>query len=160
MSKQLSQALAQQVEHCYQIAEAKLSRTFPRPELGFAMRGQAAGAAHLQQNRLRFNLTLAADNQAEFLNQVVPHEVCHLLAWQLFGRVKPHGAEWQQLMVDVYGLVPLVRHQFDVTKVTSKRFDYRCGCQTHQLTVRRHNKIQRGQAEYHCRRCQGPLTLI
>ncbi|WP_035387481.1 SprT family zinc-dependent metalloprotease [Ferrimonas senticii] len=150
-------AIAAQVERCYQHAENQLKRPFPRPSISFAMRGQAAGAAHLQHNRLRFNPVLAAQNQQAFIDQVVPHEVCHLLAWQLYGKVKPHGREWQALMVNLFAVRPDTRHQFDVSAVAPRTFSYRCNCRLHQLTIRRHNKILRGQAEYRCRLCQSPL---
>jgi SprT protein len=36
---------------------------------------------------------------------------------------------------------------------------YACACQQHRLSVRRHNKVVRGEARYHCRRCRQPLML-
>ncbi|QIZ75522.1 SprT family zinc-dependent metalloprotease [Ferrimonas lipolytica] len=159
MTASIQQRLCAQVEHCYQQAEAQLKQQFPRPEISFAMRGQAAGAAYLQINKLRFNLVLAKQNPTEFINQVVAHEVAHLLVWQLHGKVKPHGREWQRVMLGVFGLEPAVRHQFDVSAVKPQTFRYRCNCQEHQLTIRRHNKVVRGQAQYQCRLCRSPLQL-
>ncbi|HDS1118236.1 TPA: SprT family protein, partial [Pluralibacter gergoviae] len=37
-------------------------------------------------------------------------------------------------------------------------FAYRCGCQQHRLTVRRHNRVLRGEAVYRCLRCGEPLV--
>ncbi|WP_298442596.1 SprT family zinc-dependent metalloprotease [uncultured Ferrimonas sp.] len=156
----LAQRISAQVEHCYQVAEQQLQRRFSRPTISFALRGQAAGTAHLQVNRLRFNPTLAQQNPQAFVDEVVPHEVAHLLAWQLYGRVKPHGVQWQQLMRSLFQLEPKTRHSFDVTAVQPRSFAYRCQCQSHQLTIRRHNKVLRGQAQYRCRRCQTPLQLV
>ncbi len=149
----LAHRLHQRVEACYRQAEASLGRRFPRPSTSFKLRGQAAGTAHLQENRLRFNPVLLAQEPEAFLAEVVPHEVAHLLAWQLHGRVKPHGVEWQQLMVKVFDLPPKVRHSFDVSALAPKTWSYRCACQAHELTVRRHNKVVRGEMQYRCRRC-------
>ncbi|BDY03398.1 SprT family zinc-dependent metalloprotease [Ferrimonas sp. YFM] len=154
---ELPQALAQRVEACYLTAERRLGQTFPRPQISLKLRGQSAGAAHLQENRLRFNPVLLAENPDAFLAEVVPHEVAHLLAWQLHGRVRPHGPEWQVLMSRVFDCAPRARHSFDISSVAPATFPYRCGCQDHALTVRRHNKVRRGQARYICRLCNQPL---
>ncbi len=152
-------ALQARIEQSYRLAESRLGRRFARPEVTLTLRGQSAGVAHPGQNRLRFNPVLLAENPAPFLAEVVPHEIAHLLAYALHGRVRPHGREWQRLMTEVFELPPRTRHPFDVSSVAPKTFPYRCRCQEHTLTLRRHNKVQRGQAQYQCRRCQGPLTL-
>ncbi|MGS0680468.1 SprT family zinc-dependent metalloprotease [Shewanella sp. 125m-7] len=149
----LQQHIAQQVEHCYQIAENTLSKRFPRPVISFALRGKSAGTAHLQLNKLRFNAKLLNDNQQAFLDDVVPHEICHLLAFQLYGRVKPHGLEWQYLMQHLYGRTPRTTHSFDTTAVEGKTYEYHCLCGPIKLSIRRHNKVLRGQTHYRCRKC-------
>ncbi|MBY5922985.1 SprT family zinc-dependent metalloprotease [Ferrimonas balearica] len=156
----LHRALLARIESCYRQAESHFDRTFPRPAVSLRMRGQSAGAAHLQDNRLRFNPVLLAENPDAFLTEVVPHEVAHLLVWHCHGRVAPHGAQWQSMMRDVFGLVPRTRHQFDVASVAPKTYAYRCQCQEHQLTVRRHNKVSRGQARYLCRGCGAALKPV
>ncbi|MCL1074644.1 SprT family zinc-dependent metalloprotease [Shewanella dokdonensis] len=149
----LEQQLLQAVEHCYQVAEQHLQRSFPRPEVNFKLRGKAAGTAHLQLNKLRFHPVLLSENSNTFIREVVPHEVCHLLCHQLYGKVKPHGAEWKQLMQQLFQLPGNTTHQFDTTSVTPKGKRYRCACGEVELTLRRHNKIVRGQARYRCRHC-------
>ena len=42
-------------------------------------------------------------------------------------------------------------------KVRKNTFPYRCQCQQHQLTVRRHNRVVRGEATYRCVKCGEPL---
>ncbi|TKB53034.1 SprT family zinc-dependent metalloprotease [Ferrimonas aestuarii] len=148
------------VEACYQLAESQLQRAFPRPEISFALRGQSAGAAHLQQNKLRFNPVLLEQNLEAFINEVVPHEVAHLLTWQLYGRVRPHGREWQGIMWQIFQVEPKTKHQFDVSSVQQRQFAYRCGCQSHNLSIRRHNKVRRGQVQYQCRRCGDTLMAV
>ncbi|WP_028765624.1 SprT family zinc-dependent metalloprotease [Shewanella fidelis] len=151
------QQIAQQVERCYQIAESTLKRSFPRPEISFALRGKSAGTAHLQLNKLRFNATLLKNNHQAFIDEVVPHEICHLLAAQLFGRVKPHGREWQSLMQQVFKLQPRTTHSFDTSAVAGKTFDYYCLCGPIKLSIRRHNKVLRGETQYRCRKCGSQL---
>ncbi|SDJ36927.1 SprT protein [Ferrimonas sediminum] len=149
----LTQAVEARLQWCYRRAEARLGRRFPYPQIGFTLRGMSAGAAHLADNRLRFNPVLLQENPQAFVDEVVPHEVAHLLVWQLHGRVRPHGREWQRMMAEVFDCPPRTRHSFDVSSVGPATFAYRCDCQTHPLTLRRHNKVQRGQANYQCRRC-------
>ncbi|GAA4874214.1 SprT family zinc-dependent metalloprotease [Ferrimonas pelagia] len=154
---QLQQAVLDRVQQCYQQAQQRLQRPFPLPQIEFRLRGQSAGVAHLQQNRIRFNPVLLAQNPDAFIDEVVPHEIAHLLVWQLHGRVRPHGREWQSLMQSVFDRQGRTCHAFDVSSVRPQTYAYRCQCQAHQLTVRRHNKVQRGQAQYQCRRCNTPL---
>ena len=92
------------VEACFAQAEAFFKRPFARPEVSLRLRGQKAGVAHLNENRLRFNAQLYAQNREDFLRQTVAHEVAHLIAHQLFGHaIQPHGKEWQAIMRGVYG---------------------------------------------------------
>ena len=46
-----------------------------------------------------------------------------------------------------------------VENVQGKMFAYQCECQTHYLTIRRHNRIQRDKIAYLCRKCQGKLVF-
>ncbi|MCL1092186.1 SprT family zinc-dependent metalloprotease [Shewanella kaireitica] len=149
----LQQSIAVQVERCYQIAESALSQRFPRPEVNFKLRGKSAGTAHLQLNKLRFNPLLLKDNSQAFVDDVVPHEICHLLAFQLYGRVKPHGLEWQRLMRQLYQRQPRTTHSFNTQSVEGKTFEYFCGCGSVNLSIRRHNKVVRGDTQYRCRKC-------
>jgi SprT protein len=127
------------------------------PKITFNQRGKIAGCARLQKNELRFNPVLLSDNIDAFLEEVVPHEVCHLLAYKLFGKVRPHGKEWQNLMLELFGVKGQTYHQMDVTKVKGKSYSYRCGCGPIELGIRRHNKVLKGQQIYICIKCRGPL---
>ena len=132
---------------------AYFKRSFPMPHISLKQRGKIAGSARLQNNELRLNPVLMADNPDKFLHEVIPHEICHLVAYQLYGRVKPHGREWQQLMTKVFGLPPNVYHAMDISKVAGKSFAYRCQCGPVQLSIRRHNKVLRNQLQYRCLKC-------
>lgn len=156
----LQQQILNKVESDYQHAERHFSRPFPRPVVQFSLRGKSAGTAHLQTNRLRFNPVLLAENPQVFLAEVVPHEISHLLCYQLFGRVKPHGKEWQSIMVSTFNVVPKTTHQLNIQSVSGQQFDYFCGCGNTTLSIRRHNRVVRGQTQYRCRRCQQTLQAV
>jgi SprT protein len=50
---------------------------------------------------------LLLENQQAFIDEVVPHELAHLLVWKHFGRVAPHGKEWKWMMESVLGVPPV-----------------------------------------------------
>lgn len=152
------QLVIQKVEYCIRHASSYFGQNFRLPKISFTQRGKIAGCARLQTNELRFNPVLLGDNVEAFLEEVVPHEVCHLLAYTLFGKVRPHGKEWQSLMLELFKLKGQTYHQMDVTKVKGKSFNYQCKCGPIELSIRRHNKVVRGQQTYICRKCRSPLT--
>ncbi|WP_344965535.1 SprT family zinc-dependent metalloprotease [Oceanisphaera sediminis] len=146
------------VTECMTLAAQKLDREFSPPVVNFNQRGRIAGSAWLERWELRFNPVLLADNEAEFMAEIIPHEVAHLVAFTCFGKVKPHGWEWQSIMRSVFGLTPRTRHRLNTAKV-APTFSYDCGCRRHQLSLRRHNSIQRGKRRYQCLHCNKLLSL-
>ncbi|SDT94006.1 SprT protein [Pseudomonas pohangensis] len=157
----MHEQIQKRVETCYQQAERFFQRTFSRPEVSLQLRGQKAGVAHLQENKLRFNPQLYRENQDDFLRQTVAHEVAHLIAHSMFGsRIRPHGAEWQQIMRGVYQLPPLRCHNYAVQRRAVTRYIYRCQCLDGEFpfTSRRHAMVKRGQ-RYQCRRCNTQLLF-
>jgi SprT protein len=151
------QLVIQKVEQCIRHASSCFEQSFKSPKISFNQRGKIAGCARLQTNELRFNPVLLCDNIDDFLEEVVPHEVCHLLAYKLFGKVRPHGKEWQSLMIKLFGLKGQTYHQMDVTKVKGKTFNYQCECGPIELGIRRHNKVVKGKQTYICSKCRSPL---
>ena len=149
--RQLKQSLA--------LANQFFNKEFTIPVMNFELHGQKAGVAYLQQNEICLNPVLLVENGAAFIQQVVPHELAHLLVYQQFGRVQPHGKEWKMMMEQVLGVPAHIYHKFSTASV-AKQFSYQCDCQTHLLSVRRHNAIQRNQRSYICRNCNQPLRLL
>jgi SprT protein len=156
MQNDVKKTITQHVEICYLIAEEQLRHVFPRPEVLFTQRGRIAGSAHLRKNELRLNPILLEQNKTQFMDEIVPHEICHLLAYQLYGRVKPHGIEWKALMKNLYGLPGKATHNMDVSSVSQATVPYHCACGPVSLTIRRHNKTLKG-VQYFCRRCKTQL---
>lgn len=139
-------------------ANKYFNKKFVVPTLTFNQRGNVAGTAHLQKNHIKLNPILFADNVDLFLSSVIPHEVAHIVSYQLYGRVKPHGYQWRFIMQEVFGVPPEVRHQMDVSKTRGAVFNYWCECGTVELSLRRHNNVVRNKQQYLCRNCQRVLT--
>ncbi len=159
LTLQLQQQAQQALDACITRASEHFIYSFDTPALSFKLRGKCAGKAYLQQWEIRLNPILFGENPQAYLNEVIPHEVAHLIVFKLFGNVKPHGEEWRSVMREVFGLIPKTTHNFVVDSVRGQSFEYRCTCQTHYLTIRRHNKVLKGVANYRCTRCQHELQF-
>ncbi len=126
------------------------------PTISFKQRGKTAGSAYLQRWEIRLNPILLAENSQQFIDEVIPHEYAHLLTFALYGRVQPHGREWQMMMTEVLGVPANRTHGFNTENSTTRqyeRFTYTCLCQTHELTAIRHNRVQARKARYFCKHC-------
>lgn len=152
-------ALVAEGEACFTLAERFFNRTFKRAEYLFNQRGKAAGSAHLQHNLIKFNPILFHQNKSTFFDQVIPHEVAHLVVFQTYGKVRPHGIEWQHIMKAIFKIPALTTHNLNINAVVGKQFDYACPCRQHKLTIRRHNKVLKGE-RYLCRYCNGFLKSL
>ncbi|OBX10342.1 SprT family zinc-dependent metalloprotease [Gallibacterium genomosp. 3] len=147
------------LSHCLQLAQDYFQCEFPRPAVSYQLRGVKAGVAYLREWEIRLNPVLLLENQQAFIDQVVPHELAHLVVYQLFGRVPPHGKEWKMVMTEVFGVLAETKHQFAVQSVQGKTYPYRCACQIHYLSIRRHNKVLRDGVEYFCKQCKTRLRF-
>ncbi len=132
------------------------------PEIFFDLRGMAAGQANYRENKIRLNRELLEKYENDFIEQTVPHEYAHLVAYQKFGgRIRPHGKEWRSVM-QALGAEPRRTHNYQVSPArTCRRFLYQCNCpgKDYQLTSIRHNRIKRG-SHYFCSKCKGPLIFV
>ncbi len=99
---------------CLAIANQHFSREFPHPIITFKLRGKAAGKAYLQLNEIKLNHVLFSENEDAFINEVVPHELAHLITHQVFGRVRPHGNEWKYVMEKVFNVPARTTHSFEI----------------------------------------------
>ncbi|AKA38205.1 SprT family zinc-dependent metalloprotease [Yersinia ruckeri] len=156
----LQQGVMQCLRQKLQLANQHLSNQYPEPKINYHQRGTSAGSAYLQAWEIRLNPILLLENKQPFIDEVVPHELAHLLVFRQFGRVAPHGKEWRWMMETVLQVPARRTHKFEIASVLSKTFPYRCRCQQHDLTVRRHNRVLRGESEYRCRYCGEKLQFM
>lgn len=141
-------------------AQRHFQTQFAVPNINYRQRGAIAGSAHLTRWEIRLNKVLLLENQHAFIETVIPHELAHLCVFKQFGRVAPHGKEWQWLMQTVFEQAPHRTHQFAVNSVQNRPFIYQCGCQMHTLSPIRHNKIVKKKQTYVCRQCQKTLVFV
>jgi SprT protein len=146
----------------------KLNQKFdfkmPYPCFAFDVTGTTAGLAKSATMSVHFNTKLALNQWSDFLENTVPHEVCHIAVWywtRFFGagRQPPHGARWKSMM-RLVGCVPKRTHDYDVSEVKkkTKKYVYHCGCvKPIEVSSIIHNKIQKGFI-YSCKRCHQKLT--
>lgn len=142
---------------CLNSAEQAFGRPFVPPKVVIHPKGSVAGTAHLSQNTLKLNALLLLTHQHAFIEEVVPHELAHLLVYVLYGYVRPHGKEWQAIMEHIFQVSPKRAHNFELPNQLQSRFHYQCDCRLHFLTAIRHNRIQRQQAQYRCVYCKERL---
>lgn len=120
------QAAAQRVANVYaRVVNRKLGCRIPVPvPMGFALElesmdmARAAGRASSRM-KLDINMTIFRDNVQEVLNEVIAHEMGHLVQFDKFdlkGSHTPgHGVHWQEAM-RVMGKEPKKTHNMDVSK--------------------------------------------
>ncbi|MEY2909558.1 MAG: hypothetical protein RLZZ602_2081 [Pseudomonadota bacterium] len=132
----------------------------------FDLRGRAAGMYCYREQRhwLRFNPWQFAAHFELHLNDTVTHEVAHYAIHSLLprGRFKPHGPEWQGLMIAL-GANPKATFHADMSGVPirrQRRYQYRCLCREHEVSSTRHNRIRLRGAQYRCRYCDGVLRSV
>jgi len=177
----LHKMLVTKVDDCLNLTNQCYQTVFQYQSIQINIRGKTAGQVryYLPRNTvsissstskpiLRFNPVLLNRYGQAFIDEVVPHECAHLVGYQLYGmrgkagnRVRPHGAEWQQVMRDLYRLEPKVTHKFEVERSKRNHFLYRCHCPelVHRLSVIRHNRVMKQQAIYKCKHCSESIEF-
>lgn len=149
----------EKIDQCIHQAERYFQVRLVKPVFNFNQRGRTAGTAYLQKNEMRFNAFMLTQDPDKFIEQVVPHEVAHLVVYQIYGaKPRPHGPEWVAIMEHLFNVEAERTHTFDVPK-PKNLYLYQCGCQTHEFTAHRHGRVKRG-TQYLCKLCKEPLVFL
>lgn len=170
LTDELKQRLFERIKFYIDFANQKFNSNIPMPTIEFTQRGVIAATAYDGDHKININPELYVRNVEEFLAQIVPHEVAHLVVYILYptkyvkvGRrwvrtVKPHGKEWKHIMT-TFGVEPQRCHDFDVSEVKRKntrKYQYKCNCKIHYVGIGVHRKISKGVC-YYCKSCKGML---
>lgn len=137
--------------------------------------GQAVFQPFMGLFKMRLHEAALAEYGDAYIEDTVVHEFAHLVQNQHYPMSKPHGVEWKAVMVS-FGVNPSRCHKMDLSTAITKlavakgipaekakktgrqrRWTYKCSCQTHELSTIRHNKVQRDESTYHCKKCKTVL---
>ena len=148
------------------LAEEEYGRPFTAIPVLFDLRGRCSGMYRVRgrERVIRYNPHIFAKYFADNLATTVPHEVAHYVSDCLYGlaKIRPHGGEWRQIM-QAFNADDSRTADYDLSGIPTRRqryFDYRCVCQSHRLSSRRHNKVARREVSYNCRQCGEVLSFV
>ena len=160
------QKIIEAVEKYMNIAKKHFhDKTLHAPVIQYSKRGTTAGTATYSSNSVNFNMGIYNENVETFLSTTVPHEVAHLISYQVFGRDGTgHGRNWKFIMEHVFGVAAKRCHSYNVahhkTRKVRRDWVYQCKCRTHNLSTIKHNKFQEGRSSYRCIHCRSTLIFI
>lgn len=106
-------------------------------------------------NKRLFNSTAGIN---EFKDTFI-HELSHIIANLLTGKRCGHDSYWKAIDLKLGGNNKVYHtYEVDHLKPVVKRFEYKCNCRVHKLTVNKHNKILNG-AKFICTLCKNRIEL-
>ena len=145
-------------------AEHIFDRKFDRVPVLFDLKGRSAGMFKVIGKRrlIRYNPWIFAKYFEENLRDTVPHEVAHYIVHEVYPRrsTKPHGDAWKALMAR-FGADAGVTFDLNLDGVpqrSQRTHPYHCGCQLHEVSTTRHNRVRARRMRYHCCTCRGLLV--
>lgn len=144
-------AINTKIQEVYTIATEQYHITFDDVKVEFNMRGRTAGKA--KRDRLCFNVEIATLNFEVFCNEVVPHEIAHVVCKRSPSLGHDHNVGWKRVCLSLGGSGS-ARHSMECN-YAYESFLYRStNGKEVKLSKVRHNRVQRG-TEYHF--CGGGL---
>lgn len=148
------------------LANSLYQTNMPIIPVSFDLTGHTIGMYKVSPYKkiIRYNALIFNKYFEENIQETVPHEVAHYIVDMQFGakKVRPHGLEWRSIM-QRFGANASRVAQYDLTGIPKRRYStiaYQCDCQTHELGIRRHNKVIQGKTNYFCRHCRGLLKAV
>lgn len=153
---------SKKIRECLRIASRKIKKDLPYEGVKFFNKSTDAGYVFASQNNCVYlNHDLFRKNKKIFLDEIIPHEVAHLVSEALSPRESPHGGTWKIVMRSIFNLKPERCHSMETTGVgrITKKFLYICACQKHEVGVTRHNKLESGK-KFTCSKCKKELVFL
>ncbi len=160
-AQELMKVVDAKVRETMKFAESTYKRKFKTPTIEYTVKGVVAGYADYLTWTVNLNLFYLLNEHENMIEDTIPHEIAHLIAFRVYGRIKPHGWQWQSVMRS-FGLDPVRCHEYEDKDVRTgirrtRQFTYTCLCSqpvTCGLNV--HNKIQKGRNHF-CRKCRSKM---
>jgi len=140
------------VEQLIKIA-AKLWQDHDFSDITVKMNGRlstTAGRAWLTTGLIEFSSKLYAENTEVFLEDTVPHEFAHIVAYRVYGS-RGHDFSWKHVC-SALGSDTQRCHTYAVAKKTVNTTPMYCGCMVHEFTPQRMAWVRKGKT-YKCRNC-------
>ena len=69
------------------------------PFVNFNIRGKVAGKVDIITHEIKYNKILLEENYDAFCSRTIPHEVAHIVAFQLYGS-RGHDKYWKKVMIE------------------------------------------------------------
>jgi predicted SprT family Zn-dependent metalloprotease len=101
----------------------------------------------------------------EFVDDTPVHELGHIVEYHVYGSTA-HSSRFYQVCELLGHPNPKRCHNMRLdpserTSRTSRKFIYKCGCNTMSLGIKRHNKnIRAGRVIYKCKSCKETLEFV
>ena len=114
-----------------------------------------AGRAWLQTGLVEFSTSLYEANTDAFMEDTIPHEVAHIIAYRVYGS-SGHDAAWKQVCYAL-GSNTSRLHSFKTNKNNGTAM--RCGCMTHYFSPQRMAWVRKGKV-YSCKHCNQILVKV
>jgi len=137
------------------------------PGIIYKHKGVCGGKAYVDKNIIDINPILFNENVDEILNQVIPHEVAHLITHAIYGydnEIRSHGWQWQSVMKSL-GKSPDRCHTMDLSTIKKMKnkieYVYKCKCKDYiPVSKIRHNNIVNKGKHYRCNNCDSRIEYV
>lgn len=112
---------------------------------------------------INFNRQIIERVGSEAFTNTITHEIAHAIQHIVYRYAKQkHGPEFREIHASMGGNGKTY-HDYDVVglrKRKLKRFVYVCGCQTHYLSTRTHNKVLKSVGGFCCKTCRNSIVFV
>ena len=122
-----------QVQRQFDLIVNEARRIYPAfvvPELVIATAGQTAGWARWRRRNgtvswhIDLNQIYLVSHAQDMLEDTLPHEIAHVLAWQRYGTdTQPHGKEWIAMFGALTGRCPTRCHDYGDVRQAARTKD-------------------------------------
>lgn len=160
-NKEIYQEVENKVKETVDKLNKKFNFDMKYPHIYYDITGNNGGLAKSASMTVHYNDKLLKQNKDSFIENVIPHEVCHIAVFHLYQtKNKPypkngHGADWQ-IMMRVVGVNARQFHQYEVEKKQPVEYKYDCGCAEGIVVPQRiHKKIK--NTPMVCKKCTKQL---